>query len=75
MLEEDSPILGQCDSFNSDPITNASSYMPFKRCDVQVDCQNELKESDKILKADMCKELTLHNENSVNRNKFVNRLT
>lgn len=75
MLKDEGSIMTQLDKVNSDPTANPAGYEPPKHDNEQVDGHNAVKESDKILKTDWRKYLSLPDKYSGYRDKFNNMLT
>lgn len=75
MLTYEDLIPRQCDKFHSDPSCNASRYKPPESHDQQVDLPSPVKQPDEILKTAWREDLTLLDDFSAYRDKFINILT
>lgn len=74
IFTDESPIVTQCDKFDSNQTTYAIRYRPLKRCNEKLDRHGTEKQSEEILKTDWHKYPTVSEKVSANCNKFFNRL-
>lgn len=75
LLEEEDPVLSQCDNLNSDTTIHDGCNKPPERRDELVDHHNAVKESDEIWKTNWHEDLTLPKQHCAYRDKFVDMLT
>lgn len=75
MLTDGWSILTKCSKFNSDHSIRAVRYKPPRWCQEQVDYYNAVKQSDESSKTDWREYLSLADDSSINRDKFITMLT
>lgn len=75
MLKDRGPVLTPHDKFNSDLTVNGDRYEPPERSSEKVDRHSTIKESVNISKTYWSEDLSLSDQHSTNRNKFMNMYT
>lgn len=61
-------------NFNAEPTVNAVRYKPLECHNEQADSYSAMNGSEEILETDWCEELTLQDEYSAYRDKFISVL-
>lgn len=75
IFKDEGPILKECDKFHSNPRIQAVHHKTNKHCNEQMDHDNAVEQSDKILNTNWRENLTLPEENSAYCGKFIDMVT